>query len=333
MLDIDENILMQDDWSLLKLRFGKENQLQVVGWNGLYGNPKKYFLKCDTCSKDPEMFKKGYFASSKGHLTRDIIPCGCAEKYKWTEAQYKLRLERAGKEKRFKFIGWKTPYTTANKTICWVQCQKEGHSISSGVLSWLLRTNQNNYGCPECKSDAVRNAKRKDDSYMIETFMDTGAYHPDTIFTRSPRKDSYGWLKYWYMYCPDCETTGEGHVVGIYQGARSCECSNKRQTQAYINLIKDNDEIIAIKFGIAIYSDHRIKTQQTNCIYDMENYGVWKFQSVIDCKAAERTCSTTIPRGVLTKEEMKDGHTETTYPTNIERIVEIYESYGGVRCQ
>lgn len=333
MLDIDEEELLQDEWSPLRLRFGKESQLQVVGWNGLRGNSKKYILKCDVCSQDSEMFEGGYFTSAKGHLMRNIIPCGCAEKYKWTQAQYKLRLERAGKEKGFAFLDWKTPFTTANKTICWVQCHKEGHSISSGSISWLLGLNQNNYGCPECKSDAVRNAKRKDDSYMIKTFLDTGAYHPDTVFTRSPRKDSYGWLKYWYMYCPDCETTVEGHVVGIYQGARSCECSNKRQTQAYINLIKDNGEVLAIKFGIAIYSDHRIKTQQTYCIYEMENYGVWKFQSVINCKAAERTCSTTLQRGILSKEEMKDGHTETTYPTNIERIIEIYESYGGIRCQ
>lgn len=333
MLDIVEGELLQDDWSIQRLRFGKENQLQVVGWNGLRGNSKKYILKCDLCLLDPEMFKGGYFASAKGHLHRNIIPCGCAEKYKWTEGQYKLRLERIGKVKGFKFLGWRDDFTVVKDIVCVMQCSKDGHGVATGLLSWVLDVRQDNFGCLQCKSDAVRNSRRKDDSYMINTFMNTGAYHPDTVFTRSPRKDSYGWLKYWYMYCPDCNSTGEGHVVGIYQGARSCECSNKRQTQAYINLIKDKGEIIAIKFGIAIYSDHRIKTQQTYCIYDMENYGVWKFQSVIDCKAAERTCSTTIPRGVLSKEEMKDGHTETTYPTNIEKVIEIYESYGGIRCQ
>lgn len=333
MLDIDEGSLLQDEWSLLKLRFGKEDQLQVVGWNGLHGNSRKYFLKCDICSKDSEMFMGGYFASAKGHLTRDITPCGCAAKYKWTEDQYKLRLTRIGEQKGFTFLGWRDDFTVVKDTICVMQCLKEGHGIANGVLSWVLDTRQDNFGCLQCKSDAVRNSRRKDDAYMIKTFMDTGAYHPNTIFTRSPRKDCYGWLKYWYMYCPDCETTGEGHVVGIYQGARSCECTNKRQTQAYINLIKDQGEIIAIKFGIAVYAGHRIKTQQTYCIYDMESYGVWKFDSVIDCKAAERTCSTTIPRGVLSREEMEDGYTETTYPTNIERIIEIYESYGGVRCQ
>ena len=333
MLDIIEGELLQDDWSMQRLRFGKENQLQVVGWNGLYGNPKKYILKCGICATDPEMFRDGYFASAKGHLLREIIPCGCAEKYKWGESQYKLRLTRIGKVKGFEFIGWKNDFSVVKDTVCVMECSKDGHSIAYGLLSWVLDIRQDNFGCLQCKSDAVRNSRRKDDSYMINTFMNTGAYHPDTVFTRSPRKDSYGWLKYWYMYCPDCNSTGEGHVVGIYQGARSCECSNKRQTQAYINLIKDSGETIAIKFGIAIYSDHRIKTQQTYCIYEMENYGVWKFESVIDCKAAERTCSTTLQRGVLSKEEMKDGHTETTYPINIERIIEIYESYGGVRCQ
>ena len=333
MLDIIESELLQDDWSRQRLRFGKEQQLQVVGWNGKAQNSKKYFLKCALCSEDPEMFKDGYFSCSKYHLLSGLLPCGCAVKYKWTEEQYKLRLIRVGKEKGFTFLGWKTPYTTANKTVCWVQCHRECHSKSSGAISWLLGKEQPNYGCPECKSEAVKKSRQKDDDYMIKTFMDTGAYHPDTMFTRSPRKDSYGWLKYWYMYCPDCDTTAEGHIVGIYQGARSCECSTSRQTQAYINLIKDAGEIIAIKYGIANYSDHRIKTQQSKCIYDMENYGVWQFDTTRDCKAAERTCSTTLQRNLLSKEEMKDGHTETTYPTNIEKVIEIYESYGGVRCQ
>jgi hypothetical protein len=333
VLDIIEGELLQDEWSLLKLRFGKEDQLQVVGWNGLRGNSRKYILKCSVCSSDAEMFKNGYFLSAKGHLTRDIVPCGCGVKYKWTEDQYKLRLKRIGETKGFQLIGWRDGFSTVKDTICVMQCDKLDHGTAYSVLSWVLDTRQKNFGCQQCKSEAVKKSRQKDDDYMIKTFMDTGAYHPDTVFTRSLRKDSYGWMKYWYMYCPDCDTIGEGHVVGIYQGARSCECSNRRQQQAYINLIKDVDEIIAIKYGIAIYSENRIKTQQTNCIYEMENYGVWKFDSVANCKAAERTCSTTLERNLLTKEEMKDGHTETTYPGNIERIIEIYESYGGIRCQ
>jgi len=332
LLGINEDELKQDAWSSLRLCFGKENQIQVVGWNGLTRNAKKYLLKCSICSKDPEMFREGYFSCAKAHLLNGLLPCGCAPKYKWNQEQYKLRLDRIGAIKGFSFVGWANDFTTANATVCIVQCIKEGHGTAKGPISYMLVEKNPNFGCYECKSEAVRTARRKEDSYMIKTFMDTGAYHPDTVFTRSERKDSYGWLKYWYMYCPECDTTAEGHVVGIYGGARSCECSNSRQTQAYINLIKDNDQVIAIKYGIANYSAQRIKTQQTNCIYDMENYGVWEFPNTKECKAAERTCSTTLTRNFLSKEEMKDGYTETTYPQNIDAVIKIYESYGGTRC-
>lgn len=327
LIDLIENGVMKYD--------GYEGtvigNLTVVGWNGKRGNYKKYIVTCSICSLDTELHGDGFFAMAKGHLVRGCIPCGCTDKASWTEEQYKTRLERAGTIKGFKFLGWNNNFTTANATICLVQCTSDGHGTGKGPISFMLVPDNMNFGCPQCKTISVQKAKRKDDAELIKTFMSTGAYHPDTVFTRSDRKDSSGWLKYWYMDCPDCGTIGEGHIVGIYEGARSCECSNNRQTQGYINLIKDNQQIIAIKYGIAVVSHHRIKRQQTNCIYDIENYGVWEFPNVKDCKAAERTCSTTLPRNYLSKQELKDGYTETLNPLYIEDVIKIYTDYGGVR--
>lgn len=166
---------------------------------------------------------------------------------------------------------------------------------------------------------------------MIEKFLATGCYHPDTKFYRSERLDKHGHAKYWYMDCPDCGETAEGHLVGLYQGARSCSCTNSRQRQAYINLVKDGDLIVAIKYGVANLYTNRVATQNNKSIFDIENYGVWEFPEVMQCKGAERTCSSTLDRGILSKEEMPDGHTETTHVFNLENVIKIYEEYGGIR--
>lgn len=71
---IDENGLQQDEWSLSNPVFGKEDQLQVVGWNGKNkkGKGAKYYIvRCSKCSSDSELFNGGYFKSDKAGLIRD----------------------------------------------------------------------------------------------------------------------------------------------------------------------------------------------------------------------------------------------------------------------
>jgi hypothetical protein len=101
--------------------------------------------------------------------------------------------------------------------------------------------------------------------------------------------------------------------------------------EGYINVLKDQSEEIAIKFGIANNSHSRIKTQRLYCSYEIYNHSIFRFPTVTACKEAERECKSTLLCRVVTKEEMKDGYTETTSMLNLDKIINIFVSYGGHR--
>lgn len=303
--------------------------LTVIGWNGKYANDKRYIVSCAICKEDPELFGEGLFASSKGHL-KNYLPCGCAVKPQWTEEQYKIRCDRAAKTQGLIFKGWSTEFTVMKDTKVLLECPDHGE-YGSMMLSYLVGKNFLHKGCPGCFAVRMGNFKRKDDQVMIDMFMATGCYAEGTVFTRSERVDKYGHKKYWYMDCPDCGESGEGHLVGLYKGARSCACSGNRQQETYINLVMNKEDVVAIKFGIANMSTERIRRQNQLSIYDVINYGVWTYPTVKDCRDAERYCLNNLTTKVISKEEMPDGYTETTFPSNLDLVMAIFEEHGGVR--
>lgn len=85
------------------------------------------------------------------------------------------------------------------------------------------------------------------------------------------------------------------------------------------------------KFGIANMSSERIRRQNQLSIYDIINYGIWTYPTVKACRDAERYCLNNLTTKVITKEEMPDGYTETTFPSNIDLVISIFEEHGGVR--
>ena len=142
------------------------------------------------------------------------------------------------------------------------------------------------------------------------------------------------------IHCDECskdiDLFGQGNFVTtkrtLLRGGLPCNCKRNRQQQAYINLIKDGDLVIAVKFGIANNAKNRIRSQITNSVYSVVNHAVYEFPSRLLCLRAERECKQTLVCGVITKLEMKDGYTETTQPSNLNSIIEIYERNGGVFC-
>lgn len=303
--------------------------LTVIGWNGLKGNSRKYFVNCIICCQDKELHGQGVFLTSKGHLERGVLPCGCSSRCGWTKEQYIVRLKRICSKKGVLFKGFDGEFTTANKTRVILECDRHGQYANLTISSCL--DSNTDKGCAKCFSESTGNSHRKKDEDMIKMFMERGKYPEGTIFTRSDTLDKNGHKKYWNIYCPVCETSAEAHIVGLYKGSRSCDCSYQVQKESYINLIKDGDNIIALKFGVARDSIPRTKQQKSYCIYTVVPYGVWSYPDTKSCKLAERVCMKTLEVGVLTKQEMSDGYTETTPPYNMERIIKIFEEYGGIR--
>lgn len=184
-------------------------------------------------------------------------------------------------------------------------------------------------GCSGCKGDECSVRKRKPDDEVIKTFLRKGYFSPETSFWRSDRETGQGFKSYWYVLCQDCGEIGEAYSSDLRKGHRPCGCSKQKQLEAYIHLLLDNDTPVALKFGIAMISDRRKIRQGKYSIYKIEGLGVYKFPDKQSCKKAERECKKELECGVLSKEEMPDGYTETTWAYNLEKIIEIYERNGG----
>ncbi|MNY53388.1 hypothetical protein D3C86_1891410 [compost metagenome] len=128
-----------------------------------------------------------------------------------------------------------------------------------------------------------------------------------------------------------CE--GEAYLAALKSGNRPCCCSNNRQTKAYINILSEGSTQIALKFGIANTVKRRVKEQNSYSIYDVVNCKTYQFLDKVACLAAERECKKVLFCGVVSKSDMPDGYTETTYLYNLDKIVEIYKKHGGVEIQ
>jgi hypothetical protein len=104
----------------------------------------------------------------------------------------------------------------------------------------------------------------------------------------------------------------------------------QRQQQAYVNLVMDDINVVAIKFGIARNSVKRAKQQNTKSLYKIIQHSFHEFPDTASTKKAERECKQVLECGVLSKYDMPYGHTETTWAYNLEKIIVIYERNGGI---
>lgn len=107
------------------------------------------------------------------------------------------------------------------------------------------------------------------------------------------------------------------------------ECAGHSQQQLYINIVKDNDIIVALKFGIAKNSDRRLNIQNNRNMFFMERICLYDFSTVEQCKAAERAIKKKLKTGILTARELKDGYTETVSVSDLENLQKIITQYGG----
>lgn len=305
-------------------RFGKEGQLEVIGWSGKSHTSKMYIVFCDACSKDVELYGDGLFRSIKSSLAVGQIPCGCSRSARRDERYYEIVCQRKATELGYKFHGWVTDFTD-RKTKLSLECSIHGIWNTNIINNFINR----DVGCPGCRFDGVGKRASKPDEDFIKDFFSTGSFSEGTLFKRSTTEDYKGHKPYWKVFCPDCQQSVEARSQTLAKGHRACGCAKQRQTEAYINLIKDNNNIVAIKFGISNNSQIRVGQQQKVSGLDVVLHKVYKFSNIGDCKAAERECINTLPCGVIDRELLPDGYSETTYPYNIENIINIYEKFNG----
>lgn len=309
--------------------YGKDKQIEVLGWCERKGSNKRYIVKCHECCKDAELFGDGLFVTTKSQLIkRGVSPCGCTVSPRWTENQNKIRCERKAAELGFVFTGWSSDYI-GDKTKLLMVCPKHGE-WDTGVLNHLM----NGRGCPGCKglvtSEFNTRTKKKSEQHFIESFIKTGVFSDETSFTKIDRRDKKGNQNYWRMYCSDCQESGEILASDLQKGRRPCACTPQRQKQAYINGIFDNGTLIALKFGVAVRYEDRLTAQRRKSKYEINNLCVYTFDTAESCRKAEKYCKESLECGVVSKPNMSDGYTETTYIYNYKEITTIFKTLGGV---
>lgn len=134
--------------------------------------------------------------------------------------------------------------------------------------------------------------------------------------------------KFKYLCLVHGEQIGSAH--NLLSLGRGCPmCAGHSQQQLYINIVKDDNIIVALKFGIAKDSDRRLNIQNSRNLFFMERICLYDFSTVKQCKAAERAIKKKLKTGILTARELKDGHTETVSVSDLENLQKIITQYGG----
>ena len=310
--------------------FGSEGQITILSeFCKGYSSRKFFRVICSVCATDPELFNDGHFEIDKFSLLRGSMPCGCSKTYKWNKDQYNIRCDRKAKELGYIFLGFDGDWR-GHKTNVSLQCGLHGVWHTNNINHLM-----NGRGCPDCKAAATqewnRQNKRMPDDEMIASFFASGAFHPDTKFWRDMSPNKKGHFLKWKIYCPECDTESRSsHPKELKLGLRPCNCTNEKQVFAYINILEDGTTPIALKFGITSNYKARLVKQKTKSNYEIKLFSLYRFPDVISCKSAEKECKDTLTCGVISRTDMQDGWTETTYLSHLSKIQEIYRKYGGV---
>lgn len=294
------------------------------------GTRTDYVFRCKICLQDPELFGNSLFYTDRTSYSKGSLFCGCAKKVTWSEDQAVVKSIRSSKRAGHIFNGIVQPYIGSN-SWCNLTCSLCSHSFTSKLSNlWSLER-----GCRRCRDiNGLKSARAKiakTDEDMIKSFMASGSYSEDTIFKRTDKTTKNGQKVYWEFTCTVCGELVESQQGHLQKGKTGCKCSWHKQTEAYINLVKDGNEIIAIKFGISKNSENRRITHNYNTPYEIEMLCVYKFSNIKSCKDAEATCKQSLECGIIPKNMFNGGYTETTYPYNIDKIIKIYSDLGGIR--
>lgn len=318
----------QDEFSLSGQTFGKLGQISLLArLDKRYGRVF-YLVKCEECAKDPYLFGEGLFVCQKYILIRGGLPCGCSDKPEWNPEQQIKRCTREAEVKGLEFLGFKDAvYESANKTRVVLRCPEHGVFDTTTVSMLILESN----GCRRCGEIATANTRIIPDDERVKSFLSTKAFHPETVFTNigKKRKGQRDYI-YWKVSCPVCNQTCESSGFSLRLGNRCCSCVYD-QKLAYINIVYDGNLEVAIKFGVTSSLRKRLQQQNYWSRFRVENLFLYEFKDKYSCLNAENECKATVVCGILTKEDMSDGYTETTSLLNLDKIVRIYEKHGGVR--
>ena len=313
---------------LYGVRWGPENQLELLGFT-IYQGPtcktKYYRVICHICKNDPELNGEAMYTISRSNFRKGYIPCGCSKTEIKTEHQWKVIIGRKFENSPYKFMGFRGDFKGL-ATKCIMVCPAHGVWDNSVLANIIHRDSL----CSDCRYESNAWKQRLTDEEAKELFLASGAFHPETKFWRSDRKNKAGRRPYWFIECYECGEVRESFASSLQLGAKPCYCGRHNPNYGYISNITDNGVSVGLKFGISSRPLHRVQEQDKKSVYSIALIKLYKFDSVIDCRNSETQIKKTLECGIFSPEEIPDGYTETTFTYNLEAIMEIYNRNGGV---
>lgn len=255
---------------------------------------------------------------------------GCPECYGtrlWTQEEAEEKVASKCRVKNYTFKSF--VYVGVNTELN-LKC----HCGYEWPVTFIEFTRVEKRGCPKCAGKAVYTQKEAEQK-VTESLINQNMKHKSFVYVDNTSRI--------LLECLKC-----GHEWDLSfnmitsKRKRGCpSCKGKTQTFSYIHSIHKNESCIGIKYGIESYNDgRRLIEQNSRTEYDIKHVCSYKFSTVSDCQKAELECKKLFQKenkelfgrkGYITKEEMRDGWTETTSVSNIEKIISIYEKWGGIK--
>jgi hypothetical protein len=268
----------------------------------------------------------------KWHFLDGQLPCGCSKCPKWSEQQWRVRIRRHSHTVGVVFLGWKNGWHGGKNTSIRLICPFHGEWSTCSPTNFVRRLNSQ---CPVCHRVHKEGRKKVPSRETVEThvqgFFASGVFHPATKFTKLDKKSQAGRRIYWDVTCGECGQQYEKDVSSLKRGSRGCKCS-RNNCRGYITLIGPPEKPVAVKFGITTAGTFSRLTQQAyKTSLPLTEYAIYDYPDTQSCRLAEKECLRTLECAILSREDMPDGWTETTYCYNIEAIESIYRKHGGIR--
>lgn len=208
---------------------------------------------------------------------------------------------------------------------CPVCAEDEFSKAGIGDGNFICAQSNLKTGNVSCRCTGVPRYTEEQWLYRIEK----ACKRRDYTFLKIKGKGAYSHRTVVYL-CPE---HGEQEIMtqSLTLGYGCASCAGQVQKEAYINVILDGETPVGLKFGISGNSDSRLYQQNSTNMFQMEQMGVWIFEETAICRSAEKECLSVLDCGIMTRTELKDGWTETTSTANYDKIVEIYERFGGTK--
>ena len=301
-----------------------EGRLRVVGIAERLHSNTKYYVTCTECSKDKELFPDEYFISTRGSLKNGHFPCGCSEGRRWLPFQYIVLANRSSNGS-YIVHGFAEEFH-GNETKVECECCIDGHRWQ--VKLYHLISSKS--GCPECAVRRRTDILRKDYETVISQIKvacDLKGYKFICFVSGYRNKDS----KLYY----ECPNHGVRLIrcSDLLRGSSCSMCAKygyKENQSGWFYVYEwshgSND---FIKFGVTNRNlKSRIREQAKHTNFTNTLIYCRKFENGRIPKMIEDEVKASgVELNVISKLQFPDGFTETTWISNLNKILKIVEKY------